>query len=99
MIEGSDSVTVCFGQQVRLLCIHPVIDPTKYYPKPSWLRNGLDIFPEGEITINETAVALDILVKRKDFENINMVTYECILRRRDFTIEKSNAVLLNPPGS
>ena len=100
MIDGSDSV--CFGQQVRLLCIYPVIDPTMYYPKASWSKNGEEYFPDGiierEATVNNMTIALYVLITREEFGNVNTITFGCFLRRRDFKKEKSNAVSINPTG-
>ena len=99
MIQSS--AVICFGRCVRLLCIHQPIDPKEYFPKVSWLRNGEPYFPDGiierESTINETTVALDVNVTRREFENVN-VGYQCVLRRRNFTEEKSKIVPLNPLG-
>ena len=99
MIQGS--AVICFGQHVRLLCTHQPINSTEYFPKVSWLKNGEPHFPDGiierESTINETTVALDVNVTRREFENVN-VGYQCVLRRRNFTEEKSKIVQLNPLG-
>ena len=86
---------------MRLLCIHRPIDPTEYFPRVSWLRNGEPDFPDGiierESTINETTVALDVNVTRREFENVN-ISYQCFLRRRNFTEKRSNETQLNPLG-
>ena len=99
MIQGS--AVICFGQHVRLLCTHQPINSTEYLPKVSWLKNGESYFPDGiierESTINDTTVALDVNVTRREFENVN-VGYQCFLIRRNFTEEKSETVQLDPPG-
>ena len=101
MIESSTSTSICFAEIVRLLCTHKPIDPNVYYPKVSWLKDGEYYFPDGikewETTIDNTTVALDILLTKKDFESKN-VGYQCLLLRKNFTKESSMEVQLDPPG-